>query len=54
MAGDVGSQVAAQDILSFVLKEMDAHKDEPEVMAVLQRVADKAKDIVEASKSGWY
>jgi hypothetical protein len=54
MLGNVGAECAAQEILDYILIKIQTHKDDPVVVAALTKVADKARDIVNAARTGWY
>lgn len=52
--GSAGAESAASEIAAFVEKKIGEHRDQPEVVKVLQEVLTKAREIASSAAEGWY
>jgi len=52
--GNIGSQCAAEEIRKFIEKKIETHASHPEIVAVLEEIKEKAKEIEETAREGWY
>lgn len=54
MAGGFGAASAAQDLLKLIESQQTLNKERPEIVAALEVIAVRAKQIIEAGESGWW
>jgi hypothetical protein len=54
IAGNAGSEAAADEILALARRKIAENQAKPEIIAVLREIEKKAQEIKEASKAGWY
>jgi hypothetical protein len=51
---NAGAAAAAVEIKRFIQQKKAEYADKPEVVAALTEIEEKAKDIEETAKDGWY